>query len=369
MSIWTRVVKMAAGSLPRRLRDRYREQWLADIRDAPEQGVSPAQIALGSAAFAFTVGRSLPSRRELTSRELERRARIARLVALSAALVGLSQYASMAAGYGLGDNDVPDQPALGMAALLMAYALLGSALALLLAFGTPGAPPRARWTVALFATASAAPIVQSSISADVGGFWSPALRPSAIVYAIGAILVIVGILLTGQQRRSSALQPRAAIVAATAILLVGAATLADAVVLWSLREPLRFGDGTRTANNPIYVQWLQLKEQFESLMMSIFVWWGLGLIVLVAGFVAFALMRRLQSREIVRLSVGAAALTLLAGGGLLGFLQLAQPGIVPPAEVVVVLIVGRLVLLSAFLLAAGGRVATAAASAEPALVH
>lgn len=362
MSMWTRIVKLAAASLPRSLRDRYREQWLADIRDAAQQGMRPAEIALGSAAFAFTVGRPLLSRRRLTPRDLDRRVRIARQLALSSALVGLSQYASVAAGYGLAAGSIPDQAALAMAALLMAYAVLGSALALLLVLGTPGVPTRSRWSVAILAAASASPIVQSSINSDVGAFWSPALQLSAIVYLVGTILVIIGLLLIREPRRATAPQLRAAIAAAIAILLIGVATLADAVVLWTLREPLQFGDGPRTADNPLYVQWLQLQEQFESLMASTFVWWGVGLAALIAAFVLYAIVRPLKSNEIVRLSVGVAAVTVLAGGGLLGFLQLAQLGIVPPVEVVGILIVGRLALLSAPLLAAGARVASAGRS-------
>jgi hypothetical protein len=358
MSISTRIVQIAAGSLPKSLRNRYREQWLADIRDAPGQGLRPAQVALGSAIFAFTVGRPLPRSRELASRELDRRARIARLIGLSSALVGISQYASMAAGYGLGDNVVVDQPALGMAALLIAYAVVGSVVALLLAFGTPGTPTQTRWAVALFAAASASPIVQTSISADVGGFWSPAFRPSAIPYVVGAVLIIVGLLMARRRSRAAASRPSTAIVAAVTVFLVGTATLADAVILWSLRAPLRFGEGPRTTHNPIYVQWLQLKEQFESLMASIFVWWGVGLVGVVAVFVLFAIVRRLSTGEIVRLAVGASAVILLAGGGLLGFLQLAQADIAPTAEVVVLLSVGRLALLSATLLAAGAGVST-----------
>jgi hypothetical protein len=139
--------------------------------------------------------------------------------------------------------------------------------------------------------------------------------------------------------------------------LVAAVTLVNAVVLWSLRPPLRFAAGPRRASNPIYVQWLHLKEQFEALMTSIFMWWGVGAVVIVVTFILFAIVKRLSSPEIARRALGASALSLIAGGGLLGFLQLAEIGIVPPAETSLVLSAGRLALVGAILFAARAGVA------------
>jgi hypothetical protein len=351
MSISTRIVSIAAASLPKSLRERYREQWLADVRDAPEQNLRSAQIALGSVAFAVTVGRPFPRRRDLTPAEVDQRVRVARAVALSGAVLGLSQWASMFSGDYLGDYKVPDTPTLVMSAFLIACAVLASVLALVLVSSTRGISTRTRWAVVLFAVASASPIVQSSLNSDSDAV-SAALHPSAIAYLAAVIPVVVGLAFLRTSRPVAGHNPRASIAAAAVVLLVAAATLLNAVILWSLRAPLRFGAGPRSANNPIYVQWLKQNEQFEALMNNVFVWWGVGAIVLVAGFILFAIVRRLSSRDIVRLAVGAAALTLIGGGCLLGFVQLAEPGVVPVPEISLVLIVGRLALVGAILSAA-----------------
>jgi lysylphosphatidylglycerol synthetase-like protein (DUF2156 family) len=252
----------------------------------------------------------------------------------------------------LGDNQVPDARVFLMSASLIAYAVLASVLAVFLAFITRGISTRTRWAVVLFAVASASPIVQSSLSADANASWIPALHASAIAYLVAGILVVVALVLLRAQRSVAAPNRRVSIAAGAVVLLVAVVTLANAVILWSLRAPLRFAAGPRSASNPIYVQWLHLKEQFESLMTSVFVWWGVGAIALVVAFILFAIVRRLSSREIVRLAVGAAALTVIAGGGLLGFVQLGEFGVVPLPEISLVLIAGRLALLGAILSAA-----------------
>ncbi|MDQ1548279.1 MAG: hypothetical protein QOH69_3183 [Actinomycetota bacterium] len=349
MSISTRIVRIAAGSLPKALRDRYREQWLADARDAPEQNLRPAQIAVGSVAFAVTVGRPFPKRHDLTSPEVDRRVRIAWGLALSAAVLALSQYASVVAGVAFGSTSVPDAPTFAVSAILIAYAVLASVLALILAFATRRISTRVRWAIALFAAASASSIVQSTINSDA---WTTWFLGSGIGYLVAAVLLVVGLVLESGRRGDSARNPRASIVAGAVVLLFAVATLANAAILWSLRAPLRFGAGPRSASNSIYVDWLYLKERFESLITSVFVWWGVGAVVLVVAIILIAIVRRLPSRGIVRLAVGAVALTLIAGGGLLGFIQDAEFGIVPLAEFAIVLSVGRLALVVAILSAA-----------------
>jgi hypothetical protein len=347
VSVSTRIVRIAAGSLPTRLRDRYREQWLADVRDAREQNLRPSQIAVGSLAFAITVGRPLPKKGEPTSAQVDRRARIACGVALSSALLGLSQYASLASGEYLGGNLVPGLLLFVMSTLLIAFAALGSVAALVLVVATRRVSTRIRWAVVLFVAASASPIAQSSIIAGPGVSWNPSLHPSAIAYVVGAVMIATGLVLAHRPRRVGTARTRESVIAGSAVLLVAAAALTNAVTVWSLRAPLLFEAGPRTSGNPIYVQWLHLKEQFEALVSSVFAWWGAGAILLVAVFVAYAIVRRLSSPETIQLAVGVGALVLIAGGALLGFLQLGEASVVPNGEIPVVLTVGRLVLVAA----------------------
>jgi hypothetical protein len=359
MSISTRIVTMAAATLPKSLRDRYREQWLADVRDAPEQGVRPAQIALGSVAFAVTVGRPFPKRAELSATGIQRRSSIALGLGLSAALLGLSQYASMVAGDYLAPGEVPEGPTIALGTTLMTCAILGAVLALVLAIATREMSSRTRWAVVLFVIASASPIVQSSINSDAAASWMPGVRAAAIPYLAAAILVVVGLVLMHASRPGAARVPRVALAAGGVVLAVAVLSLANILVLWANRQPLRFGAaaGPRTASNPIYAQWLNTKEYFESIMTWTYFWWGAGAVVLVAAFILFAMVRRLTSREILLLGVGAAGVVLIAAGSLLDFLQ-GTPGIVPVAEPDIVLWLGRLALVGAILvnarLAAGG---------------
>jgi hypothetical protein len=47
------VVSLASAALPATTRERYREQWLADLRDAHELGLSEASVARGAVGFAL----------------------------------------------------------------------------------------------------------------------------------------------------------------------------------------------------------------------------------------------------------------------------------------------------------------------------
>jgi hypothetical protein len=51
-SIAARLVSVAAATLPALTRARYREQWMADLRDADEAGVQRSGIVLGAFSFA-----------------------------------------------------------------------------------------------------------------------------------------------------------------------------------------------------------------------------------------------------------------------------------------------------------------------------
>lgn len=48
----SRRVRLAVRLLPATVRERYAEQWAADLRDAPEHGLSPGRIASGALRFA-----------------------------------------------------------------------------------------------------------------------------------------------------------------------------------------------------------------------------------------------------------------------------------------------------------------------------
>lgn len=49
------LVLTAAALLPPHRRERYREQWLADLRDCGECQLTPSAVTLGALRFAITV--------------------------------------------------------------------------------------------------------------------------------------------------------------------------------------------------------------------------------------------------------------------------------------------------------------------------
>lgn len=51
------LVLLAVALLPAGRRDRCREQWLADLRDCAECGITPGAVAAGALRFALTVHR------------------------------------------------------------------------------------------------------------------------------------------------------------------------------------------------------------------------------------------------------------------------------------------------------------------------
>lgn len=53
-------VRFAARTLPPGIRERYREEWLADLEAAPAEGVNPAGIAVGALLFSATLNRDAP---------------------------------------------------------------------------------------------------------------------------------------------------------------------------------------------------------------------------------------------------------------------------------------------------------------------
>lgn len=54
------LIGIAASLLPACSRERYREQWLADLRDAPEVGLRASGVVVGAFLFLATIDRSAP---------------------------------------------------------------------------------------------------------------------------------------------------------------------------------------------------------------------------------------------------------------------------------------------------------------------
>ena len=61
MSAAERLVRGVAATLPAAIRERHREEWLADLDGASEAGIARSDVAWGAAAFALTLSRSDPA--------------------------------------------------------------------------------------------------------------------------------------------------------------------------------------------------------------------------------------------------------------------------------------------------------------------
>lgn len=61
MSLAHFLIKLSAMTLPAQLRDRYREEWLADVEHAPELGVSRASVVVGALSASITLDRDEPA--------------------------------------------------------------------------------------------------------------------------------------------------------------------------------------------------------------------------------------------------------------------------------------------------------------------
>lgn len=100
MSRWPeRWVRLAARLLPAHVRDRYREEWMADLAGARELGIPTSSIAIGALLFSATIDRSAP---EISGIPLSIAARIharrGTALLLSAGVLAAGAYVSGAQG-------------------------------------------------------------------------------------------------------------------------------------------------------------------------------------------------------------------------------------------------------------------------------
>lgn len=210
-------VRIAARSLPSRVRARYREEWLADLDGAAEAGVSRGSVAFGALSTATTLDRLDPAGSGLAlGRVFTLRLRAAAGLGLAAALlaIGLDAYGGT--------------PAFG--ALGLGVAVLASALGLGALVATVGATRAAvaagRPVVAILVLLGALALVGVVVS-----------RVGAILVILGAVpgiagLVTLALLLTGGRVASRRLRVAASIVVPVVALATAALGLVH-VFVWN----------------------------------------------------------------------------------------------------------------------------------------
>lgn len=348
------VIRAAARTLPASIRDRYREQWLADARDATEAGLSPASIALAAVTFALAAPRPLERRQRGVS-HAPARARLASALALSAAVLGISQFAPATRGMSTstGYNMVVF---LGTSFLLL-YLVLAPLVALVL-IATRDVGWRVRVAVPLLIVASFAGIVYGMLNgireaSPVGS--TLIIESSAVLAGALALVVTACVLLAGGQPPAATQTPRPLAAVASALLLVTAVAVGLANVL-SLQHQLRAADIEFVATvleGQLDGAAAMLAHSQQATTVAIAAWAGIAAVVVVAAVVlAYRRPRHTVTRTLAVLFV-----LMITHAGLLTFVWLNSfggPGVHLTVSEEVLLLVGRWGLVAVVLYAVGG---------------
>ncbi len=322
------VIRAAARTVPVAIRDRYREQWLADSRDAAEAGLRPASIALAALAFAVTVGRPAPA--------VPANPRLAVGLALGAALLSLAQYPRVSF-QGLTDIAVWDFTRFFVGMLLVAYGVLAPITALVLVRGA-----RRRLAVVLLVLATVAPFAALSLDS------APDMYVSGLTgFVICAVLVIAACAVLWRPSGARSLLVPA--VSAVGVWLVAALGLVYGnSVAWSEEVPLAVIE----ENPDLWAEWQVMREAHEAIVAATFGWWAvlaaaLGILVFLAG-------RLMSARRAAALGVAAVALSLLGASGVLGLLELGIADSVLPVLLDPLRLLAQVLLVATALVAVGG---------------
>jgi hypothetical protein len=304
-----RVILIASALLPHPIRGRYREQWLADLRDAPEAGVGRGQIAWGALAFAATAPRPWPA----MSFDNLRARRVGFALALAAALLGLTTYP----GYSVGGILPAPWGLLQFAfdTLVVALQVLGPIVAVVVVSAVRETPWRERAGVRMLALAAAAPLVPALLGRGDNLY----LYPAALAYpaAVALILAALGLRHSGAPSRY---RPRAVVGAAALVASAGLGGVSLAAIGWIGRVPLVTSEPVGSA---LYEEWLRLKVEFEQRVDVLLVASAITVVVLVAAVTVIGILGRPVS--LTAATIGAALLAVFGSAQLVQFLVLATP--------------------------------------------
>ena len=213
-------VAVAVVLLPASMRERYSEQWRADLRDAEEAGVRRSQIAWGSLAFAATVTRiPIESGASRPVELVHKRERLASGLALGTALVSVTHFGSIV-GFGWTVGFGPLGFLLAFSSILMTgYLSLAPIAAIVMVTVTRGVAPRVRWAVWLLVLASLAHLAQVVVDSGVAVENVYQTRGTAI-YGFAVVMIVVATVILAKHFRSRESAPTKRPVAAVAGALV-----------------------------------------------------------------------------------------------------------------------------------------------------
>jgi len=299
----SRRIRLAAALLPRATRDRYREQWLADYRDAEAEGLSPSGIAWGALAFALTAPRPGPA----IAVDPVRMRRLAFAVSLAAALIGLTYYPSW--GYGLGLLAPLAAVWFVLDAVVLAVQALGTLAAISLIAGR-GASRAERWSAAMLALAATSPLAADAISRvawnDGDYFVDLYVYPATAAYLAAVVLIVGAIAVRRPRVTRPRPRPRTIALGAAAIAALGAALWALAASIWFTRAPLVAPE----LGSTLYGEWLELKTAYEAHVTAVLVGSAGVAVALVVAVVVIGIAHRAVD---LRIAVVIAAFALTWG--------------------------------------------------------
>jgi len=338
VSVSDLAVRIAARILPFSLRDRYREQWSADLRDAHEAGLRPMSIAFAALAFAVTLDRPRESRRLPTAEQRIRRSRLAIGLALSAALLSLSMFPRITFG-GMTGLVVWDYASFFLTELLNAYAVLAPITALILVRGA-----RARWSVTLLAIATTAPLAAALIDSTAG--YGDYFSAGSGAFAAAGIVITVA---CGLLWHPSGRNVRTSLMGGIAVWVIAAAGIGYAAVMClTAATPAGFGEG----NEAMYADWIAAELQFRALLVQVL--WSWAIVAALLGVLVIVFGRRMSDRRALALGVAAVAVSLIGASGVFGFIELGMSGTLSPVLLAPLRLIAQVMLVSVTLVAVGG---------------
>jgi len=337
------IVTLAVRLLPTPMRDRYREQWGADLRDAEGAGVSRFDVATGALAFAASAERVVVT----VPGSVERRARLASALALSAAIVMITQYANIVRFGGLTGNSVYDFVFQFLApGLLLLYVVVAPLVALVMVT-TRGMATSVRWAVVLLVIASLAPLAQSLIDNRATSINNIYLTVGTAAYLVAVALALVAVGLLARHFRwmdaapgAAPRRPLAAIVGALALVAVGVLGVWNAQ-LWLAAnrvESLAFQDRLAESGYTNMAQFASEIARSEQVSSVALVAWAVFVALLAALVLGAGFTRRSGMGRSAIQSIAALCFAVIAYAGVTSYLKLMSVGGIgaaysPPEEV------------------------------------
>lgn len=353
--------------LPATLRDRYREQWAADLRDAADAGIPISQIGWGSLAFAATLNRSSLQSGEVRPAALESRARFASALALSAAVVMLSQFASVGTGGGLTGDSGYDFIVLFFGPLIVGlYSFFAPLVALGLVISSRGMHRDVRWAVALLVAATVAPLFGPVLSSGNGVVANIYLTPGTAPFALSALLIGIAVTLLGRRfgwwAARPATSPRRWFLATLGAVTIWASAAVGVWFALQIRSVVfttstAFLADVRESATEGIGEFIAVVDRDAAHSLVLIVIWGVVAAVLGAAVLLAGVTRRLSARRLVVLVALVLTVGAISFAGLTSYLQLtAFAGIGPSGPIVnqLLLLLGRLGLVSVVLFGVGG---------------